>query len=148
MVSLQGGPQISGPYVPLGYSPGFYSQYPPLVSKSGDGPPMYPNPPYFLASIPHVQPHFHGTSGGVNNGYPTQGFYTAPVLTPVAYHHPQYLSRSDGQSSVPTHHCNSVYGTPVYPRHSSGAGQGEIQHGGSIRYEEQDRVSSKADLTM
>ena len=126
--------------MPLGYPPGFYGQYSPLVSKPGDGLPMYPNPPYFLAPVPHVQPQIHGVSEGDNNGYPAQGFYPAPVFTPVAYHHPQYVSRSDGQ--VPTHY--SVYGTPVYPKHS-GSGQGEIQHGGSARNEERDRVSGKVD---
>ena len=124
-VPPQGGSQISGSYMPLGYPPGFYGQYSPLVSKPGDGLSMYPNPPYFLASIPHVQPPQMITAlENDNNGYPTQGFYPAPVLAPVAYHHPQYASRSDGQGPLPTHY--SVYGTPLYTKHSSGAGQGEM----------------------
>ena len=128
------------PSMPLGYPPGFYGQYSPLVSKPSDGLPtlpMYPNPPYFLASVPHVQPQMHMAPEGNNNGYPTQGFYPAPVFAPMAYQHPQYVSRSDGQGPISTHYS-------VYPRHSLGAGQDEIQHG-SARNEEQDRVPSKAD---
>ena len=124
--------------MPLGYPPSFYGQYSPLVSKPSDGLatlPMYSNPPYFLSSVPHVQPQMHAASEGDNNGYPTQGFYPAPVFTPVAYHHPQYVSRSDGQGPIPIQY--SVY---------SRAGQDEMQHAsGSARNEEQDRVSSKAD---
>jgi hypothetical protein len=136
----QGGSQPLGSYVPLGYPPGFYGQYSPLVPKPSDGLPIYPNPPYFLAATPHVQPpQMHVAPEGDSSGYPIQGFYPAPVFTPVAYHHPQYVSRSDGP--IPTHY--SVYGTPVYSRHSSGAGQGGIQQGG--RHEEQDGASSKAD---
>ena len=129
--------------MPLGYPPGFYGQYSPLVSKPSDGLPMYPNPPYFLASVPHVQPpQMHPASEG-DNGYPAQGFYPAPLFAPMAYHHPQYVSRSDGHGPIPTHY--PVCGTSVYPRHSVGARQDEIQHGGSARNEERDRVSSKAD---
>ena len=137
-VPPQGGSSSSS-YVPLGYPSGFYGQYSPLVSRPSDGLPMYPNPPYFLPATPHVQPpQMHVAPEGDNSGYPTQGFYPAPVFTP-AYHHPQYVSRSDGQGPIPTHY--SVYGAPVYSRHSSG--QGEIQHGG--RHEKQDGASSKAD---
>jgi hypothetical protein len=140
----QGSTQISSSsYMPLGYPPSFYGQYSPLISKPSDGLPtlpMYSNPPYFLASVPHVQPQMHVASEG--DGYPTPGFYPAPVFAPVAYHHPQYVPRSDGQGPIPTHYS-------VYPRHSLGAGQDEIQHG-SARNEEQDRVSpaSKADLEI
>ena len=137
----QGGSQISSSsYMPLGYPPSFYGQYSPLVSKSSDALPtlpMYSNPPYFLASVPHVQPQIHAALEGDNNGYPAQGFYPAPVFAPVAYHHPQYVSRLDGQGPISTHYS-------VNPRHSLGARQDEIQHG-SARNEERDKVSSKAD---
>lgn len=139
-----GGPSqqiTSTSYMPLGYPPGFYGQYSPLVSKPSDGLPlpMYSNPPYFLSSVPHVQPQIHVASEGDNNGYPAQGFYPAPVFAPVAYHHPQYVSRSDSQGPIPMQYS-------VYPRQSLGAGQDEIQHAsGSARNEEQDRVTSKGD---
>ena len=122
----------SSSYMPLGSPPSFYGQYSPLVAKPSDGLPtlpIYSNPPYFLATAPHVQPQMYAPSEGDNNGYPIQGFYPAPVFAPVAYHHPQ--------GPIPTHYS-------VYPRHSLGAGQDEIQHG-SARNEGRDRVSSKTD---
>ena len=126
--------------MPLGYPPSFYGQYSPL-SKPSDGLPTLPtysNPPYFLASVPHVQPQMHdATTSEGNHGYPTQGFYPAPVFAPATYHHPQYVSRSDGQGPIPPHYS-------VYPRHSLGDIQDEIQHG-SARNEERDRVSSNTD---
>jgi hypothetical protein len=136
----QGSSQISSSsYMPLGYPPSFYGQY--SLSRPSDGLPTLPtysNPPYFLASVPHVQPQMHAASSSEgNNGYPTQGFYPAPVFAPVAYHHPQYVSRSDGQGPIPMHYS-------VYPRHSLGARREDIQHG-SARNEDQDRVSSNAD---
>ncbi|KAF8803632.1 hypothetical protein BYT27DRAFT_7195488 [Phlegmacium glaucopus] len=144
-VPPQSGSQIPGSLMPLSYHPGFYGQYSPLVSKPSDGLPipMYTNPPYFLAPVPHGHPQMHGASEGDSDGYPAQAFYPAPVFTPVAYHHPQYVSRSDGPGPIPTPY--PIYGTPVYPKHSSGAGQDEIQHGGSTRSEERDRVSNTAD---
>lgn len=42
--------------------------------------------------------------GTSEDGYPAEGSYLAPVFAPVAYHHPQ--------------------------KHFSGAGQGEMGHGG------------------
>jgi len=142
--SVASGSQISSSYMPLGYPPSFYGQYSPLVPKPSDGLPMYPNPPYLLASVPHVQPpQMHVASEGDNSGYLTHGFYPAPVFAPVAYHHPQYVSRSDSHGPIPSHY--SVCGTSVYPRHSLGARQDEIPHGGSARIEEQDRDSRKAD---
>lgn len=139
-----GGPSqqiTNGSYVPLGYPPGLYGQYSPLLSKPSDGLPtlpMYSNPPYFLSSVPHVQPQMDASEGD-SNAYPTQAFYPTPVFTPVAYHHPQYVSRLDGQGPIPMQYS-------VYARQSLGAGQDEIQHvSGSARNEEQDRVSSKAD---
>ena len=126
--------------MPLGYPPSFYGQYSPLVSKPIDALPtlpIYSNPPYFLPSVPHVQPQIHAALEGDINGYPAQGFYPAPVFTPVTYHHPQYVSRLDGQGSISTHYSAN-------PRHSLGTRQDEIQHG-SARNEEQDKVSSKAD---
>jgi hypothetical protein len=70
-----------------------------------------------------------------NHGYSNQGFYPAPVFAPVAYHHHQYVPRSDGQGPIPPHYS-------VYPRHSLGAIQDEI-HGNEDS--EKDRVSSNAD---
>ena len=128
--------------MPVGYPPSFYGQYSPLVSKPNDGLPtlpVYSNPPYFLASVPHLQPQMHAVSDRDHSGYPTQGFYPPPVFSPMSYHHPHYVSRSDGP--IPTHYS-------AYPRHPL-AGQDEIlQHAsasGSARNEEQDRVSSRAD---
>ncbi|KDR81398.1 hypothetical protein GALMADRAFT_221259 [Galerina marginata CBS 339.88] len=114
-----GGPPIPGPYMPLGYPPGFYGQYPPLAAKPGEAPPMYSSPPYFLTSVPtHLQPQLHGVQEGETQAYGTHGFYQAAVLTPMPYH-PQYaISRPDG-TSIP----NQYYSGPVYPKQSPGGGE-------------------------
>lgn len=103
-----------------GYPPGFYGHYPPLVSKQGDGQPVYSTPQYFLTPVPHaMQP---GAPEGDPNAYPPQGYYSTAVLTPLPYH-PQYaMPRADG-SAIPNPY-------PVFPgqvyKNSPTGGQGDI----------------------
>ncbi|KAF8163094.1 hypothetical protein B0H34DRAFT_650991 [Crassisporium funariophilum] len=145
-VPPQAGSPIPGPYMPIGYPPGFYGQYPPLAPKPGEGPPMYSSPPYFLAPVPHIQPHLHGVSEGDSHGYPPQGFYQAAVFAPVTYHHhpPYVIPRSDGQQG-PIPNQYPVYGAHIYPKHPSVSGQGEMGNGPSDGSEEHEGVNGKAD---
>ncbi|KAF9532396.1 hypothetical protein CPB83DRAFT_847787 [Crepidotus variabilis] len=138
MVPIHGEPQYPGPYIPLGYPPGFY-QYPPVQHpKPAESPPssasmpLYatsPSQPYFLAPIPHVQPQMHHvTDVEAAHSYSPQGYYQAAVLTPMAgYHHPHYpIPRHDNPSvHVPDQY--PLYGVTVFPKQHLG-GQGDMVH--------------------
>ena len=75
-------------YAPLGYPPGFYSQYSmaPLVPRPGDSMQMYHSPPWFLASVPG-QPWL----GTLEDEHLTEGFFLAPVFAPISYHSQKYF---------------------------------------------------------
>ena len=78
----------------LEYSPGFYDQYSPPVSKPSDGGlPMYPDLLYLLASVPFQPPQIHMASEGDNHGHGAQEFYLAPFFAPEGTGLPD---RSDG----------------------------------------------------
>jgi len=119
-----GGPP--GPYMPMpGYPPGFYGHYPPLVSKQGNGQPIYSTPQFFLTSVPH--PMQQGAPESNLNAYLPQGYYPLPF-------HPQYaMARADG-SAIPN--AFPVYPGHVYKNPSTG-GQGDMISGDHVGTGEQ-----------
>jgi len=120
---------ISGPCLQIGYSHGFYGQYPPVLpTKQEDVPACVPSPqPYFLPSIQHAQPHLqHITDPESNHGYPLHGFYPTPMLPPI-YHHPHYPILRPDNAPLQLPDAYPLYPLPVYPKQPMG-GQHEMAH--------------------
>jgi hypothetical protein len=117
-----------GPYMgPIGYPPGFYSQYPPPSGpKPGEGPTYYPQ--FYIASLPAPPlPPSHGNQEGENQGYPPHPqFYPATFLTHYAQPYPPYMmhARTDGQMALPSPHYAAY--TPTYPKPPSADSSGDV----------------------
>ncbi|PPQ66878.1 hypothetical protein CVT26_009818 [Gymnopilus dilepis] len=123
-----GGPPVPGPYLPIGYHPGLYGQYP----KSGDSPPSF-NPPYFLAP-PHIQPELPSPTDADGQTFSANGLYEQPpLLASMQYQTTYPISESDGVPSSPQY--------PVYAKAPSDVEQGETVDGADSREEEQEDAS-------
>ncbi|PPQ78156.1 hypothetical protein CVT25_015489 [Psilocybe cyanescens] len=104
-----------GPYVPVPGFPGFYSQYPPLVSKPGDALPLYSTTPYFVATgVPThtIQSRTPAIPDTANQAYTTHGLYQ-PVGPPAQYH-PQ--CSVTGPHGADVAHQYLVYPGTLYPK--------------------------------
>ncbi|TFK46039.1 hypothetical protein OE88DRAFT_1668464, partial [Heliocybe sulcata] len=106
-------------YMPLPYSPAFYS-HPGVHPKAGDAPAYFP-PFYFAAPVPQPQDG--------EQGYPmAPQFFPATILPYGPYMMP---TRMDGQVPVPAGPFAAYPGTPIYPRPASHGGQADGSSAGS-----------------
>lgn len=109
---------LSGPCHQIGYSHGFYGQYPPAPpTKQEDLPICVPGPqPYFIPSLHHVQPQFqHIPNPESIQGYPPQSFYQ-PTMLPTTYHHAQYPVFRPDIAPLQVPNAYPINSLPVYAK--------------------------------
>ncbi|KAJ3478459.1 hypothetical protein NLI96_g9741 [Meripilus lineatus] len=105
------------PYVaPMGYSPGFYGQYPAApAAKPGEAPLYYPQ--FYIAPMPALPPTHAPGQEGEPTAYPAPQFFPT-FITPYAqpYPHTYMLPRPDGQIALAAPAPYAPY-PQVYPKH-------------------------------
>ncbi|PPQ63180.1 hypothetical protein CVT24_005725 [Panaeolus cyanescens] len=150
-VPPQAAANLSGAYLPIGYPPGFYPPYPPMVTKSPNGAPIYPPPQYYLAPGPQLQPqpqlHPHSTQDVDPNQYPhsqPQPFYQPALFSPVHYQYPMHRQDPSASSSTMTQY--PPYSPSNYTKNSATINtQAEPSHGATNERNEDHTLTGSSD---